>query len=838
MSVIDATKLHKILYNVTKPYQYIGNEYLSANKEFDKDKVSVVFAFPDKYEVGVSNLGIRVLYNAVNKHEDLLADRSYAPEPDFLAELENNGLSLYGVETKRPYKDFDFVGFSMQYELAYPTILRMLKVSDIAVLRKDRAEDDPIIMAGGPCCYNPMPMSDFIDIFIIGDGEDVNVEIMQKYKEIRHLSRREKIVELAKIKGVYSSGLNNKTEKRIAQLSNDNLPYVNPVPYSSSIHDRTIIEIRRGCGRMCRFCQPGHVTLPIRERKAEDIIAAVDKSTKLTGYDEYSLLSLSSNDYTNIEPVIDELSAMLCERKVSVSLPSQRIDRYNEHLAEMVRGIRKSTITLAPEAGSQRLRNVINKNLSEEQILTTVLNCYKTGADSIKLYFILGLPTETKEDIDEMAGLLSKIRWKSMQIKKDMGLVNPLKLTCTVSVFVPKPFTPFQRHSQNTNAEIKEKIAYLLSLTDKIKNVKINYHNPFVSRLEAAFTRGDKKFGKLIYELYKKGAYLTSWDEYLDYSLWEETAAECGISYQEEASKQYGKDDILPWEVIDMGIPRSWFEQEYEKALQAINTIPCEFNCVNCGVCSKFKTHKVSDKKYSAKLTLSDVNSHCDDKDLPVYKFRLKLTKEGDLRYLSHLDWQNTLIKVLYRSGLKLNFSKGFNPTPKISLGLALPIFVESVTEFIDIEILDNISETELKEGLSNILPPKINLLSVKQIPKSEKSVDNIVEWAEYTFKPIERGIYDINSLLYDINNKFTSDSELTIQKKSKKGILKTINIKPSVKSISMKDDAIVMVLKTGQSSDIPALRADTAIELFLPDIKFEIKRTKFFDGSMCEIDF
>lgn len=256
---------------------------------------------------------------------------------------------------------------------------------------------------------------------------------------------------------------------------------------------------------MCRFCQPGHVTLPVRERTAKDIIEAVNKATKLTGYDEYSLLSLSSNDYTNIEPVIEELNSLMCERKVSVSLPSQRIDRYNEHLAQMVRGIRKSTITLAPEAGSQRLRNVINKNLSEEQIIETVLHCYKAGADSIKLYFILGLPTETKEDIEEMAQLLSIIRWKSLQIKRELNLQNPLRLTCTVSVFVPKPFTPFQRHSQNTREKIKEKITYLLSLTDKIKNVKINYHNPFVSMLEAALTRGDEKFGKFIYNIYKKG---------------------------------------------------------------------------------------------------------------------------------------------------------------------------------------------------------------------------------------------------------------------------------------------------------------------------------------------
>ena len=833
MSSIDEIRLKKDLLDVMKPYQYIGHEYLAYEKNFDNSDVKILFAFPDKYEVGISNLGVRVLYHVVNKQEGLMADRAYAPEPDFIKVAEQTKLPLYGVESKHPYSDFDIVGFSLQYELCYPTVLKMLELGGITVLREERGEDEPIVLAGGPCCYNPKPMSDFIDIFSIGDGEDVTVEIMRRYNEVRHLPRAERIKELAKIKGVYAPSLENKTVKRIAELNNENLPIENPVPYSSSIHDRTIIEIRRGCGRMCRFCQPGHVTLPIRERKAEDIINAVDKSTQMTGYDEYSLLSLSSNDYTNIEPVIDELSEMLCERKVSVSLPSQRIDRYNEHLAQVVRGVRKSTITLAPEAGSQRLRNVINKNLSEEQILTTILNCYKTGADSIKLYFILGLPTETKEDLEEMAGLLGKIRYRSQFIKKEMNLPNPLRLTCTVSVFVPKPFTPFQRHSQNTNEEIREKISYLLSLTDKIKNVKINYHNPFVSMLEAAMTRGDKKFGKFIYALYKKGAYLTSWDEYLEYDQWRETAAECGISFEEEASRQYGKDEVLPWEVIDMGIPRSWFEQEYEKALRAENTIPCEFNCVKCGVCPNFKTHKVIDKKYTAqKHVVEKVPDNAE-----VFKYRLKLTKDGNLRYLSHLDWQNTILKTLYRSGLKLNFSKGFNPTPKISLGIALPVFVESCTEFVDIEIFDNLSEKEVEEKLRKALPDKMRLLGVKRIERSVKSIDNVVEWAEYEFSPVEKDVYDTKSLLYDITEKINSSDEITIEKKNKKGIMKTINIKPSVKSVTERNGKLITVLKTGQNTEIPPLRPDVAIALFVPNVKFDIKRTKIFDGTLAEID-
>ncbi|MGN0013816.1 MAG: TIGR03936 family radical SAM-associated protein, partial [Candidatus Gastranaerophilaceae bacterium] len=324
---------------------------------------------------------------------------------------------------------------------------------------------------------------------------------------------------------------------------------------------------------------------------------------------------------------------------------------------------------------------------------------------------------------------------------------------------------------------------------------------------------------------------MTSWDEYLIYSDWENAAQECGIYFEEEASRQYQKEEELPWEVIDVGIPREWFEQEYEKALRAENTIPCEFNCVKCGVCTKFKTHKVIDKKYNPNIRIPK-----EAKDNEPLKYRLKLTKEDDLRYLPHLDWQNTIIKSLYRSGLKLNFSKGFNPTPKISLGVALPLFVESITEFVDIEILENLSEEEVLNKLKSVLPNKIHILSVQRIERSEKSIDNIAEWAEYEFLPIEKGIYDIKSLLYDINTELSKNEELIIEKKTKKGITKNINIKPSIKSVFERNGKIVMVLKTGQNTEIPPLRPDSAINLFFKDIKFEMKRIRFFDTSMTEI--
>lgn len=819
-----------ILFNVNKPYQYTGDEVLSVKKNFGEAQIRFALGFPDEYGIGISNLGLKVLYHVINSRPEFLADRVYAPETDFITELQKSQMLLCGLETGKPLKDFDFIGFSLQYELAYPTVLKMLELGGISVKRTERGENEPIIVAGGPCCYNPAPMSDFIDIFLIGDGEDIILEICDCLKNCKNLSRKEKLEKLSQIEGVYSSEHKNKVKKRVAKLDYETIPIKSPVPYSTCVHDRSIIEIRRGCGRMCRFCQPGHVNLPIRERPAEDIIKAVKSSLKETGYDEYSLLSLSSNDYTNIIPVIKELTFELCEKKISVSLPSQRIDRYSEELAKLVRGIRKSAVTLAPEAGSQRLRNVINKNLSEEQILETVLHCYKSGADSVKLYFIIGLPTENDEDIRETAELLRKIRYRSVGLKNELGLKNPLHLTCTVSIFVPKPFTPFQRCGQNSAKEIKEKISLLLDLTSKIKNVKINYHNPFVSSLEAAFTRGGENFSNLVYSLYKKGAYLTSDDKNIDYELWKNVAKECGIDFEEEATKNYSKEEKLPWDCIDIGINKEWFDKEFEKALNAQTTFPCEFNCVNCGVCKNFGVHPSRDKIYEPKIpeTVSKTDNE-------KYKYVIQLTKENSLKYLSHLDWQNTLIKSLFRSGLKMCFSQGFNPTPKISFAPALPLFVESLTEFIEIELAENYDENFVKKALTEALPKNSKVVKVCKISENIPAFDRLLQWAEYEFIPT-KNLYDCDDLLYTVNEIFLSRENIFTEKKNKKGITKTIDIKPAIHRAGIKNGHLSLILKTGQNDEIPALRADLAINLLLPEIKFNIVRTKFFDENFNEI--
>ena len=835
-------KYHEALFRCNKPYQYVGGEFLSANKDFDSAKVRIAFCFPDKYEIGISNLGVRVLYGLVNKHPDYMCDRAYAPEPDFVPEI------LYGLESKRPIKDFDAVGFSLQYEMAYPTVLKMLDMSGIPYRNDMRSDSDPIILAGGPCAFNPLPLADFVDVFMIGDGEDSMLEVCEILEKTKGMPRAERIKALCEgaNSGRWSKLTGGTVTRRIAQLTYDTALKEYPIPFSSSVQDRAVIEIRRGCGRMCRFCQPGHVTLPVRERSAEEIVKIAKELVKNTGYDEYSLLSLSSNDYANINETIKELAFDFNKKKISVSLPSQRIDGFNLELANLVQSVRKSTMTLAPEAGSQRLRDVIKKNITEEMILNAVTTLYEHGWSRVKFYFICGLPTETLQDMEEMAELFRKIRYRCRGIKMEKGLKHGMEITCTLSIFVPKPFTPFQWCPQMDLAKVTEHIHYLKDLIKNIKGVKINYHEQYVSQIEAVLTRGDDSLCKYIEALYKKGCYLDAWGEYFNKDTWYQTAEELGINLAGLAQKEYEREEGLPWDFINIGVNKEWFVNEYNMAFSA-NNLPenhivptCEKKCVNCGVCTNLKTHKVLAKPFKSShdfkvIERPDPSDSRNHEQLPVYKYRVKLTKTGILRYFSHLDWQNTFFKAISRTDLKIAYSQGFNPTMKISMGIALPLFAQSECELVDIELNEDISCEELTEKLSKVLPKESNVISIVKIDKSSKSIDMTASWAEYRIKPINEKLYDFENLKYN-TDKVLSSEEIFIEKKNKKGLIQKINIKPAIKSYRFDGNCLFIVLKTGQKTDIPALRADVLMNLISPDTAFDITRVKFFDEELREL--
>lgn len=844
---------NEALYNCTKPYQYVGGEFLSYNKDFDSAKVRYAFVFPDKYEIGISNLGVRVLYDVVNRHDGWMADRAYAPEGDFKPK------TLYGVESKRHLKDFDALGFSLQYELAYPTVLKLSEMSGIPYRNDMRGEDDPIIMAGGPCAYNPLPMADFIDVFMIGDGEDALREVCEILEKTKGLPRAERIKALVSPEaGRWSASIGGKVTKRIAQLEYETALKSYPIPFSTSVQDRAVVEIRRGCGRMCRFCQPGHVTLPLRERPAEDIIKITKELVKNTGYDEYSLLSLSSNDYKNINEVIKELAVDFNEKKISVSLPSQRIDGFNLELANLVQSVRKSTMTLAPEAGSQRLRNVIKKNITEDMILNAVLTLYENGWSRIKFYFICGLPTETLEDMDEMANLLNKIKYRARLLKREKSINHGLDITCTLSIFVPKPFTPFQWCGQMDLKEVSEHIRYLKEKTKHIKGLKINYHEDVISQIEAVLTRGNKSLCKYIEALYKKGCYLDAWGEYFKENIWHETAKELGIDLAELAKHQYSTDEELAWDFIDTGIDKSWLVNEYNLAITPCpdatqpSVVPtCEKQCVNCGVCKNLKTHKVIAKPFKASEKAQHLKIEHKDPttingyDKEVYKYRIKLTKTGILKYFSHLDWQNTFFKAIARTNLDVVYSLGYNPSMKVSMGVALPLFAESDGELVDVELFNDLTEDELKLKLEKVLPKESKIISIVKIPKNAPAIDITAQWAEYKVDIFNKSLYDFESLRYN-TDKVLSSEEIFIEKKNKKGLIKKTDVKKSIKSYRFEDESLFIVLKTGQSAinkedgtveaGIPALRADVLMNLIASGVTFNIKRTRFFDKDLQEL--
>ncbi len=822
------------LYRCNKPYQYVGGEFLSANKDFESAKVRFAFAFPDKYEIGISNLGVRVLYGLINAQSDYMCDRVYAPEPDFQPDV------LYGLESKRPVNEFDAVGFSLQYEMAYPTVLKMLEMSKIPYRNDMRRDSDPIIIAGGPCAFNPLPLADFVDVFMIGDGEDSIIETCQILEKTKGLPRQERIKALCEGEnsGRWSASVGGNVTKRIAQLKYETALKSYPIPFSTSVQDRAVVEIRRGCGRMCRFCQPGHVTLPIRERPAEDIIKIVKELVKNTGYDEYSLLSLSSNDYKNINEVIKELAVDFNKKKISVSLPSQRIDGFNLELANLVQSVRKSTMTLAPEAGSQRLRDKIKKNITEEQILNAVLTLYENGWSRVKFYFICGLPTETLEDMDEMANLLSKIKWRCKQIKREKGLQHGMDITCTLSIFVPKPFTPFQWYPQMPLQKVSEHIKYLKDKIAHVKGVKINYHEQFTSQIEAVLTRGDSSLCKYIEALYKKGCYLDAWGEYLKEDVWADTAKELGIDLAGLAQKHYSTDEVLPWDFINIGVDKEWFINEYNDS----NAKPtCEKGCVNCGVCKNLKTHKVlapafkaGEKAQNLKIEVKDPKT-CQGYDKEIFKYRIKLTKTGILKYFSHLDWQNTFFKALSRTDLNVVYSLGYNPSMKVSMGIALPLFAESECELVDLELFDKLTADELKQKLEKVLPEGSKIISIVNVEKSASAIDMTAQWAEYKIDISDKALYDFENLRYN-TDKVLSFEEIFIEKKNKKGLLKKTDIKSSIKSYRFEDESLFIVLKTGQNTGIPALRADVLMNLIAPDVIFNIKRCRFFDESLNEL--
>ncbi len=600
-------KIEAMLEKVQKAPRYTGGEMNTAIKPWEAARLHFAFCFPDTYEVGMSHLGMKILYGAINAQPDMLCERVFMPWVDMKALMEENEVPLFSMENRRVLSSFDVVGFTLQYEMSYTNVLAMLKLGGIELLREKRAEDAPIVVAGGPCAFNPEPLADFIDAFMVGDGEEQIIELNRVIMEGRAegASRMTILKRLAAVRGVYVPALYDVTYHEdgtiasmqpncaeapekvlkaiITELDSAYYPKEIPVPYTEIIHDRIMLEIMRGCTRGCRFCQAGMLYRPVRERSLERLVELAEALEKSTGYDEISLSSLSSGDYTCLAELIRELIRRLKEKRVSISLPSLRLDSVLKDALEETQKERKTSLTFAPEAGTQRLRDVINKGVTEEDLIEKVRDAFEGGWSSVKLYFMMGLPSETYEDLDGIAALADKVVAQYFAVPKAQR-AKGLRVTCSASVFVPKPFTPFQWEPQDTQEVVREKQQHVREAFKKIKGANFNYHESDLSYLEACFARGDRKLGKVLLRAFEKGCMLDGWSEHFKYDAWREAFEETGVDPAFYAFRRREKNEILPWDHIDCGVTKEFLWREKEKAEKAVTTKDCREGCNGCGL--------------------------------------------------------------------------------------------------------------------------------------------------------------------------------------------------------------------------------------------------------------
>ena len=755
---------HSILQSVLKPARYTGGEWNAIHKDWASVQCKFALALPDVYEVGMSNLGLAILYEILNRRADILAERVYAPWVDMEAQMREKGIPLFSLESHRPITAFDFLGFSLQYEMIYSNVLNMLDLAGIPLHARERGVDVPFVVGGGPCVYNVEPVADFFDFFVIGEGEEAVPEICDAFiawdSTGRDGGRKGFLTRLLTIDGIYVPSfyepvyddVGNFRElralypdarpviyKRVVRDMNGVMSVEHPiVPYMDIVHNRMMMELFRGCSRGCRFCQAGIAYRPARERTEEHLRQMAHGLVEATGYDEMSLTSLSSADYSCLGRLVDDLMTDYAGEKLSFSLPSLRIDSFSIDLAHRMQQVRKSGLTFAPEAGTQRLRDVINKGVTEENLLTACGAAFRHGWKQVKLYFMMGLPTETDEDIIGIAHLAKKVVDLYTEVRGRRGC----KVTVSVSCFVPKPYTPFQWFGQLPMEEFQRRQQILKEhITDR--SITFHYHDARLSVIEGVFARGDRRLAPALYEAWRNGARFDGWSDLFDDSRYFAAFEKCGIDPEYYSRRTRTVGEPLPWAHTSPGVLERFLKSEWQKALAASLTEDCRrTHCTGCGICPTLGVDVIDYAGTEAGHTNADApdekhrTAGADAQNSPAersrFVYRALITKGEELRYVSHLDYANLFVRACKRAGLPMAYSEGFNPHMKVAFASALSLGAASDAEYVDFETTEKIAPDTMLRRLRKHLPCGAQIVRLKMLEGKHRALMADVDEARY----------------------------------------------------------------------------------------------------------
>ncbi|CCH91063.1 Similar to tr/P73260/P73260 [Microcystis aeruginosa PCC 9432] len=822
--------------DIFRPARYLGNELGAKHKEWASAVVRWVLTYPEVYEVGASNLGHIILYNILNAQPRQLCDRTYLPAPDLAQKLKQTKTPLFALESRRFLTDFDILGFSLSYELGATNILEMLDLAAIPLTWRERDSGNyPLIFAGGQTATsNPEPYADFFDFIALGDGEELLPEIGLILEEgkLANLSKEELLLDLAQIPGVYVPRFYDVTPIGAVIPNRDDVPQrilrrvatpipaysIGLVPFVETVHDRLVVEIRRGCTRGCRFCQPGMLTRPARDVQPEAVIESIEKGMRATGYNEFSLLSLSCSDYLALPAVGMEIKNRLQNENISLSLPSQRVDRFDENIANIIGGNRQSGLTFAPEAGTQRMRDVINKGLTNEELLRGIKTAVEQGWDKVKLYFMIGLPGETDVDV---IGIVETVRWLRRECR--LPKRKPLDFTLTISNFTPKPHTPFQWHSVST-AEFIRKQELLRQEFQGMRGVKVNYTDVRISAMEDFIGRGDRSLGKVVLRAWQLGAGMDAWWDNTEkaYQAWSQAIEESGLTWKYRQVEQgewnifadTDKDILerpLPWDHLDTGIDKKWLEEDLKRALDAATVPDCSFEgCSHCGVCSVDFGHNIVIEA----PPIPAFAGHFQPNQERTQRIRVWFGKIGEMALVSHLDLVRLFDRVVRRAAIPISFTGGFHPGPRISIANALSLGATSSGEIVDFELTKVMDLETFKQQLSAQLPADLPVYQVEEIPLNAPAATRLLEKAEYLLTFNSEGI-DCQQW----QNWIEAIKQATVmerEKTTKSGKKVTINLREQLYELELKtvDKQAVLCYVGSCRNDGTLLQPDHIVEM------------------------